>query len=156
MNDIPAVGDWLAFDILGERAGRDARQGWCRPGLPQSVPASRRPRVVDGVQGHCKGALVCPFHGWVYNLDGTLRGPARPEPLATWTAPKFNLKPVEMEIWHGFIFLRFLPGPQPALSELLCNSMMRISAISVPMSFARACAGLEHDTARQLEVGSRR
>jgi phenylpropionate dioxygenase-like ring-hydroxylating dioxygenase large terminal subunit len=63
--------------------------------------------------------LVCPFHGWVYNLDGTLRGPARPETFGDMDRSKFNLKPVEMEIWHGFIFLRFLPGPQPALSELL-------------------------------------
>jgi phenylpropionate dioxygenase-like ring-hydroxylating dioxygenase large terminal subunit len=118
VNDIPAVGDWLAFDILGERAvvmrGKDgvvrAFHNLCR---------HRGARVVDGVQGHCKGALVCPFHGWVYNLDGTLRGPARPETFGDMDRSKFNLKPVEMEIWHGFIFLRFLPGPQPALSELL-------------------------------------
>jgi phenylpropionate dioxygenase-like ring-hydroxylating dioxygenase large terminal subunit len=77
-NDIPAPGDWLTFDMLGERAlimrGRDgivrAFHNLCR---------HRGARVVDGAQGHCKGALVCPFHGWVYNLDGSLRGPSRPE-----------------------------------------------------------------------------
>jgi phenylpropionate dioxygenase-like ring-hydroxylating dioxygenase large terminal subunit len=32
---------------------------------------------------------------------------------------EFGLKPIEMELWHGFIFLRFLQGPQPAVAELL-------------------------------------
>ncbi|MFZ1341481.1 MAG: Rieske (2Fe-2S) protein, partial [Paracoccaceae bacterium] len=75
--DIPAPGDWLAFDILGERAvvmrGADGQvrafHNLCR---------HRGARVVDGAQGQCRGAVVCPFHGWVYNLDGTLRGAAQP------------------------------------------------------------------------------
>ena len=109
VNDLPAPGDWLTFDLLGERAvvmrGRDgvvrAFHNLCR---------HRGARVVDGQQGHCKGALVCPFHGWVYNLDGTLRGAARPETFGDMDREKFGLKPIEMEIWHGFVFLRFLPG----------------------------------------------
>ena len=32
---------------------------------------------------------------------------------------QFALRPVEMEIWHGFVFLRFLPGPQPSVAELM-------------------------------------
>jgi phenylpropionate dioxygenase-like ring-hydroxylating dioxygenase large terminal subunit len=118
VNDVPAPGDWITFDLLGERAvvmrGRDgvvrAFHNLCR---------HRGARVVDGAAGHCKGAMVCPFHGWVYNLDGTLRGAARPESFGDMDRTKFGLKPVEMEIWHGFIFLRFLPGPQPSVAEWL-------------------------------------
>ena len=118
VNDLPAPGDWLTFDLLGERAmvikGRDgvvrAFHNLCR---------HRGARVVDGAQGQCKGALVCPFHGWVYNTDGTLRGPARPETFGEMDREKFGLKPVEMQVWHGFIFLRFLPGPQPDVAEFL-------------------------------------
>jgi len=118
MNDLMAPGDWLTFDLLGERAmvirGRDgvvrAFHNLCR---------HRGARVVDGGSGTCKGALVCPFHGWVYNLDGTLRGPARPETFGDMDRDRFGLKPVEMEVWQGFIFLRFLPGHQPAVAEML-------------------------------------
>lgn len=118
VNDIPAPGDWLSFDLLGERAlvmrGRDeqvrAFHNLCR---------HRGARLADGAQGHCKGAMVCPFHGWVYNLDGTLRGPARPESFGDMDRSDFGLKPVEMEIWNGFIFLRFESGPQPGVAELL-------------------------------------
>lgn len=118
VNDVPSPGDWISFDLLGERAvvmrGRDgvvrAFHNLCR---------HRGARVVDGASGHCKGAMVCPFHGWVYNLDGSLRGAARPESFGDMDRSKFGLKPVEMEIWHGFVFLRFLPGPQPSVAEWL-------------------------------------
>lgn len=116
--DIPEPGNWLTFDLLGERAvvmrGADgvvrAFHNLCR---------HRGARVVDGEKGHCQGAIVCPFHGWVYNLDGTLRGPAKPGSFGQMNREEFGLKPIEMEIFHGFIFLRFAPGPQPAVATLL-------------------------------------
>ncbi|MCY1128094.1 aromatic ring-hydroxylating dioxygenase subunit alpha [Frigidibacter sp. RF13] len=118
VNDVPSPGDWISFDLLGERAvimrGRDgvvrAFHNLCR---------HRGARVVDGASGHCKGAMVCLFHGWVYNLDGTLRGAARPESFGDMDRTQFGLKPVEMEIWHGFIFLRFHPGSQPSVADWL-------------------------------------
>jgi phenylpropionate dioxygenase-like ring-hydroxylating dioxygenase large terminal subunit len=79
----------------------------------------RGARVVDGVQGSCRGAIVCPFHGWVYNLDGTLRGASRPESFGGIERDRFHLKSIEMELFHGFIFLRFEPGPQPPVADLL-------------------------------------
>jgi len=117
-SDILNPGDWRGFDLLGERAvimhGTDGQirafHNLCR---------HRGARVVDGTQGHCNGAIVCPFHGWVYNLDGTLRGAARPETFGAMDRADFGLKPIEMEIWHGFVFLRFLPGPQPSVAQLL-------------------------------------
>lgn len=118
VSDMPAPGDWLTFDFLDERAliirGRDgevrAFHNLCR---------HRGARLADGESGHCKSAMVCPFHGWVYNLDGTLRGAARPETFGDMDRSKFGLKPLDMEIWHGFIFLRFREGPQPSVAELL-------------------------------------
>lgn len=116
--DIPAPGDWLAFDLLGERAivmrGQDgvvrAFHNLCR---------HRGARVLDGEKGNCRGALVCPFHGWVYNQDGTLRGVSAPSSFGGLDRGQFGLKPVELELFHGFIFLRFHPGPQPSVAELL-------------------------------------
>lgn len=118
VNDIPAAGEWLTFDMLGERAvvmrGQDgvvrAFHNLCR---------HRGARVVDGAQGQCRGAVVCPFHGWVYNLDGSLRGAAQPTSFGEMDKAKFGLKPIEIEVFHGFIFLRFNPGPQPSVAKWL-------------------------------------
>jgi carnitine monooxygenase subunit len=118
VSDIPAPGDWLAFDLLGERAVVMRGQDGVVRGF-HNLCRHRGARVVDGAQGHCKGAMVCPFHGWVYNLDGSLRGAARPETFGQMDRRDFGLKPVEVETFHGFIFLRFHPGPQPAVAEWL-------------------------------------
>lgn len=116
--DLPAPGDWITFDMLGERAvlmrGADgvvrAFHNLCR---------HRGARVVDGDRGQCRGSIVCPFHGWVYNLDGTLRGAAQPTSFGDMDRANFGLKPIEIQTFHGFLFIRFHPGPQPDIATLL-------------------------------------
>jgi carnitine monooxygenase subunit len=118
VNDIPNAGDYLTFDIGPERSvmvrGDDgvvrAFHNLCR---------HRGSRVAPDERGHCKNALVCPFHGWVYNLDGTLRGAARPKSYPELDKHEFGLRPVELEVWHGLMFIRFKSGPQPSVQELL-------------------------------------
>jgi phenylpropionate dioxygenase-like ring-hydroxylating dioxygenase large terminal subunit len=118
VSDVPEPGDYLTMDVVGERAlvvrGKDgvvrAFHNMCR---------HRGSRVVADSQGSCKGALVCPFHGWVYNLDGTLRGAARPLTFPDLDKVEFGLKPIDLDVWMGFIFIRFRPGSQPAVAELM-------------------------------------
>ena len=118
VGDIPNTGDYVTFDVCGERALilRD-RDGSVR--AFHNLCRHRGSRLLSGQQGHCKNALVCPFHGWVFNFDGSLRGVAHPESLPALDKQAWGLKPVEMEIWQGFIFVRFKPGPQPSVASLL-------------------------------------
>jgi phenylpropionate dioxygenase-like ring-hydroxylating dioxygenase large terminal subunit len=140
VSDVALPGDWLSFDLLGERAvvmrGQDgvvrAFHNLCR---------HRGARVVDGPQGQCRGAIVCPFHGWVYNLDGTLRGAAQPESFGPLDRQDFGLKPIEMEIFHGFIFLRFLPGPQPSVATLMAPVAADFAAYGTEKVQAAGAAG---------------
>ncbi len=130
ISDLPRPGDYLTFDIGEERAlvvrGDDgvlrAFNNLCR---------HRGARVAPDAQGHCKNALVCPFHGWVYNLNGTLRGAARPKSFDDLDKTQFGLKPMELEIWLGFVFVRFRPGPQPSVSELLSPYMPNLEAYDI-------------------------
>lgn len=118
VSDVPEPGCYLGFDLFGERAlivrGSDgevrAFHNMCR---------HRGSRIVADNHGRCRNALVCPFHGWVYNLDGTLRGAARPETFDEIDRSEFGLIGIETEIWNGLVFVRFAPGPQPSVAELL-------------------------------------
>ncbi|WP_274627337.1 aromatic ring-hydroxylating oxygenase subunit alpha [Arvimicrobium flavum] len=118
VSDLPNAGDYLAMDVVGERAlvvrGKDGQirafHNLCR---------HRGSRVVADTQGSCKNALVCPFHGWVYNLDGTLRGAARPRSFPELDRTEFGLMPLELEIWMGFVFVRFRQGAQSSVAELM-------------------------------------
>ncbi len=118
VSDVPNAGDYHTLDVIGERAvvvrGDDgvlrAFRNMCR---------HRGSRVVPDETGTCKGALVCPFHGWVYNLDGTLRGPARPKAFPDFDRKEKGLQPLELEVWQGFVMVRFKPGAQPSVAELM-------------------------------------
>jgi carnitine monooxygenase subunit len=118
ISDVAHPGQYLTFDLADERAviirGDDgivrAFHNLCR---------HRGSRVAVGDKGRCKNAIVCPFHGWVYNLDGTLRGPARPASYPAMDKSQFSLRPVELEIWQGLMFVRFKPGPQGTVAQYL-------------------------------------
>lgn len=120
ISDLPEPGHYVGFDIGTERAlilrGKDgvirAFHNLCR---------HRGSRVVEDAAGQCKQALTCPFHGWTYNLDGTLKSALQPRSFPPLDPVEWGLKPIEMDIWHGFVFIRFQPGPQPPMSTLLAR-----------------------------------
>lgn len=120
VSDVPNPGDYITMDVVGERAlvvrGKD---GVVRGFL--NMCRHRGSRLVADDKGTCRNALVCPFHGWVYNLDGTLRGAARPRSFPELDKVEFGLRPIELDIWMGFIFVRFRPGPQPSVAELMAG-----------------------------------
>ena len=119
-NDLTVPGAFMTFDLGGERAlilrGEDnvlrAFHNLCR---------HRGSRVVEAERGVCKHVLTCPFHGWSFNLDGTLRGAAQPASFPQLDPVEWGLKAIEMEVWNGFVFIRFQPGPQPSLATLLAR-----------------------------------
>ncbi len=117
VSDVPKPGDYHTFDMCGERAiiVRDQED---QINVFQNVCRHRGSRVVADEKGTCKNAIVCPFHGWVYNLDGTLRGAARPESFPALDKDEFGLRRIESEVWNGLVFMRFKPGPQPSIKDM--------------------------------------
>lgn len=120
VSDVPDAGSYLSFDMLGERA-LILRDGEGQVRAFHNICRHRGSRLVADERGRCRHALVCPFHGWVYNLDGTLRGAARPDSFPPLDRVEFGLQPLEHEIWHGFVFVRFRPGPQASVAEVLAR-----------------------------------
>ena len=66
---------------------------------------------------HGEGPVVtCPYHGWVYGLDGSLRGAAGlGRPLDT-LAGELDLVMVQHAEWGGFVFVN-VSGDAPPLTE---------------------------------------
>jgi phenylpropionate dioxygenase-like ring-hydroxylating dioxygenase large terminal subunit len=118
ISDIPELGSYVTFDLCEERA-IIIRDNDNNVRAFHNICRHRGSRLVAQGQGTCPNALICPFHGWVYNLDGTLRGAARPETFPDLDKDEFGLRAIDMEIWNGFVFLRFKSGPQPSVAKLL-------------------------------------
>ena len=65
----------------------------------------RLQKVVAGEQGHAK-RLVCPYHGWSYDLAGTLKVvPDEADFVQGSPCGKLNLVEVKCETWAGFVWI---------------------------------------------------
>ncbi len=117
INDMPNPRDYLTLDAIGERAmvirGNDnqirAFHNVCR---------HRGAKLFDSPSGQCAHALTCPFHGWTYQLDGKLIGVPAENTFDNLDKTKRGLVPLDMEIWMGFIFIRFVKQGQSLAEQM--------------------------------------
>lgn len=97
-------GDWLTADFGHETIV-------CVRGAEGEVRAfynvcqHRGMPVASGEQGHAK-RLVCPYHGWAYDLAGTLKTvPDEADFIQGSPCGKLNLVEVKCEVWAGFVWI---------------------------------------------------
>jgi Rieske 2Fe-2S family protein len=104
---IPKPGDWFVYRLAQDSyiivRGKD--------GVVRALPNScthRGSAICITPEGH--GAqLVCPYHQWVFDLDGTLKA-ARLMPPEFDKSP-FGLKPAHCRVVQGCIFLSLAESP---------------------------------------------
>lgn len=130
VNDIPNKGDYLTFKALGEHVvvirGADstirAFHNVCR---------HRGSRVVKNERGNCKNAIVCPFHGWTYQLNGALKNIPQPESFKIFDKEDNSLKAIDIEEWMGLLFIRFESVGQ-SIAEYLQPAMFELEHYRIP------------------------
>ncbi len=117
INDIPDAGDFHTFDFLGESIvairGDDRKVR-----AFHNVCRHRAARLLAGPKGNCRFRITCPYHAWSYGLDGKLAGVPFRETFPGLDLAEHGLKPVETEIFQGFIFIRLEPGV-PSVAEMM-------------------------------------
>jgi Rieske 2Fe-2S family protein len=59
-------------------------------------------------QGNAK-SFKCPYHAWVYNLDGKLAGAPHTKEVEGFDFANCSLLPVKLDTWGGYIFINFDP-----------------------------------------------
>ena len=120
VSDIPESGDYQCFALGDERAVvvRD-QHGAVR--AFHNLCRHRASRIVADDKGHCGKAFICPFHGWSYHLDGSLKNIPKADSFADIDRAEYGLKSLDCEIWHGLIFVRF-GGDGASVAELLAEA----------------------------------
>jgi phenylpropionate dioxygenase-like ring-hydroxylating dioxygenase large terminal subunit len=126
VNDIAGPGDYHTFDFLGEsilvlRGGDRAVRAF------HNVCRHRASRLVDGPSGRCGFRITCPYHAWSYDLEGNLTGVPFRETFNGLDPASHGLKPVELEVFEGFIFVR-LAGGGPSVAEMMAPYAQEIAA----------------------------
>ena len=111
-DDIPGVGDYIPYDIAGlsfliVRTSETQIKAYWNACL-------HRGRKLREAPGKAAKELRCPFHGWTWNTDGTLR-----QVPCQWDYPGLKpenegLKEVKVGLWGRFIFI----NPDPDCESL--------------------------------------
>ena len=109
--DIPNAGDSIVYDI----AGMSFLVVRTQTGEIKSYYNSclHRGRMLRETAGRAATEIRCPFHGFAWNLDGTLKHvPCR------WDFPQivdaqWSLPQVKVATWGGFVFINLDPRCEP-------------------------------------------
>jgi phenylpropionate dioxygenase-like ring-hydroxylating dioxygenase large terminal subunit len=139
VSQIPAPGDFLNLDLLGEPLivvhGKD--------GVVRILSRVCPHRSMDimpegfGYEGHTLAdarngrpdcgqtrLFLCPYHAWTFELDGRLKACPEMHQAEEFCRDNFFLKPFRSEIWQGFIFVNFdgtAPPLGPGLTEMAAD-----------------------------------
>ncbi|MCX7354290.1 MAG: aromatic ring-hydroxylating dioxygenase subunit alpha, partial [Alphaproteobacteria bacterium] len=114
-DEIPNAGDYLTVDMPGGSVvlirGRDgavrAFANTCR---------HRGTQLLSEEKGNCR-AITCPYHSWVYGLDGRLVGAPNME-QTKFDKDAFGLVPLRLDSWAGFLFVNFSDSGPTLLEQL--------------------------------------
>jgi phenylpropionate dioxygenase-like ring-hydroxylating dioxygenase large terminal subunit len=119
LEEIPAVGDYVEYTICDQsvlvvRTGPDELKAY------QNACRHRATQLALGTGTFRGGQIVCPFHGWRWNLDGSssfVYGEQgfRPECV---TEPELRLRECRVETWGGCAFINLDPDARPLLEAL--------------------------------------
>ena len=114
--DVPEPGTYTLVDIDGENIivvrGRDevlrAFFNVCR---------HRGTAVAEEACGKVV-RFQCPYHAWIYDLEGNLVRAKHTEDLDDFSFEQFGLAPIRLDTWQGFIFLNLDPDAATLASQL--------------------------------------
>ncbi len=112
---LKSAGDYITYELAGQpiMVLRDA-EGVLR--AQSNVCLHRMSTLLHG-DGNARN-IICPYHGWTYNLDGTLRGAAAMGKNEGFCKAGMKLPEVQCEEWLGWIMVT-LSADAPPLAEQL-------------------------------------
>jgi choline monooxygenase len=74
--------------------------------------------------------LHCPYHGWNYGLDGSLKGMPEFEGVENFDRSQNGLIPIRVETWECFVFINLDDHAAP-LSTFLGRLVDRVAPLAV-------------------------
>jgi glycine betaine catabolism A len=112
--DVPEPGDYIALE-LGANSVIIIRDDDMQVRAFHNVCRHRGSRLVNDAQGSV-GKLVCPYHQWTYDLDGSL---LHAEHMTSGFDRKcHSLKPVHLRSLAGLLFVCFADVPPSDFDDM--------------------------------------
>jgi len=108
-------GDFITYELAGQpiMVLRDS-DGALR--AQSNVCLHRMSTLLQG-EGQTR-AITCPYHGWTYNLDGTLRGAPAMMHNEGFCKAGYQLPQIRCEEWLGWVMITLNPDAEPLAGQL--------------------------------------
>jgi Rieske 2Fe-2S family protein len=136
--ELAGAGDHLVLDVLGESIlllrNRDAelrafynvcRHRGARLCRPAGEAGGRWDVAATG--GITARLIVCPYHQWSYDFDGALVAAPHLQALPQFDRRDFQLHPVGVATWGGFVFVHLTPAEAAPLTTQLGGIAQRVA-----------------------------
>ena len=112
VDQIPNPGDYITYDLLGDEIVITRDEQGCIQAF-SNVCLHRGCPIVTG-RGHVQSKLIaCPYHNWVYQLDGQLRVTPQMDQSRGFDASSLRLPAVAVEEWQGWVFINLDTAAEP-------------------------------------------
>ena len=72
----------------------------------------------------------CPYHGWSYRLDGSLKGAPEFEGVCAFDRSQNGLMPIKVAVWGKFVFVNLDTNAAP-LADYLGRLVQRITPLNL-------------------------
>ena len=100
---VPNQGDWFTLDI-GDKSILIVRNNKTEISAYLNICSHRGAKLVEG-SGTKAYAFKCPYHSWVYNLDGELKARPRENAFDEINKDQCSLQKFELDNHQGFLWL---------------------------------------------------
>ncbi len=140
MDQVAAPGQFFTVDLAGEplivvRGADKVLRAFYNVCRHHAAAVATAP---CGVAQH----LRCPYHGWTYGLDGSLKGAPEFAGVCNFERADNGLVPVSVAAWENFVFVHLGQAP-PSLESFLDDLPQRAGLGSLPFftrkSYTLAC-----------------
>ncbi|HEX4195839.1 MAG TPA: SRPBCC family protein [Caulobacteraceae bacterium] len=109
------AGDYFTTQIIGEPIiVARTREGELKA---MSAVCQHRAMLVAEGRGNTRG-FVCPYHHWVYGLNGELINAPAMERTCDFDKKVIRLPTLKVEVWLGFVFINFDADAAPLAPRL--------------------------------------
>lgn len=115
-SQIPNAGDY----IVGDTAGQSVYVIRSKAGQVLgffNVCQHRAHQLLQG-SGNLRNVMRCPYHSWVYDIEGNLRGAPKAECVAGFSKEAVKLSPIAVEVIGGFVFVNLDSSAVPLSSAI--------------------------------------
>ena len=116
-DEIPAAGDYLTHQIADVPV-LVVRQNSNEIISFVNACAHRFTCLVPKLKGNTR-AFTCRYHGWTYDLRGTLKRAPFMEMKKDFDLNKHSLFPLHTQIWEGFIYVTATKNPKKSIADAL-------------------------------------